>query len=72
LGSLWSVDDKATAHLMDRFYRELLVHGRPPSEALRLAQLSLRSEKQWRSPYYWGGFVLQGDGLNNARSSGSP
>ncbi|HET9225312.1 MAG TPA: CHAT domain-containing protein, partial [Thermoanaerobaculia bacterium] len=32
LGSLWSVDDKATAHLMDRFYRELLVHGRPPSE----------------------------------------
>ena len=72
LGSLWSVDDKATAHLMDRFYRELLVHGRPPSEALRMAQLSMRSQKQWRSPYYWGGFVLQGDGLNNARSSGSP
>ena len=72
LASLWSVDDQATAALMDRFYRELLVHGRPPAEALRLAQLSLRSEPRWRSPYYWGGFVLQGDWLNNARSTGSP
>lgn len=62
LGSLWSVDDQATAALMDRFYRELLVHGRPPAEALRLAQLSMKREKRWRSPYYWGGFVLQGDG----------
>jgi CHAT domain-containing protein/tetratricopeptide (TPR) repeat protein len=69
--SLWNVDDRATAALMERFYRELLDRGRPPAEALRLAQLSLRDETRWKSPYYWGGFVLQGDWLNNARSGGS-
>ncbi|MFL6199849.1 MAG: CHAT domain-containing protein, partial [Thermoanaerobaculia bacterium] len=72
MASLWNVDDRATAALMDRFYDELLHHGRPPAEALRRAQLSLRSVPRWRAPYYWGGFVLQGDGLNNARSGGSP
>jgi CHAT domain-containing protein len=72
VASLWSVDDRATAALMDRFYRELLERRRPPAEALRLAQLSLRATPRWRAPYYWGGFVIQGDGLNNARSGGSP
>lgn len=70
--SLWNVDDRATAALMDRFYDELLHHGRPPAEALRLAQLSVRGVPRWRALYYWGGFVLQGDGLNNARFGGSP
>lgn len=71
VASLWNVDDQATAALMGRFHREL--HGgRPPAEALRLAQLHLRDETRWSAPYYWGAFVLQGDGLNNARSGGSP
>jgi CHAT domain-containing protein len=72
VASLWNVDDRATAALMDRFYDELLRHGRSPADALRRAQLSLRSQRRWSSPYYWGGFVLQGDGLNNARTGGSP
>ncbi|MEA2564575.1 MAG: hypothetical protein QOH06_6079 [Acidobacteriota bacterium] len=71
VASLWNVDDRATAALMERFYGEMLDHGRPPAEALRLAQLSLRKERRWSSPYYWGGFVLQGDGLNKVRSAGS-
>jgi CHAT domain-containing protein len=71
VASLWNVDDRATAALMERFYGEMLDHGRPPAEALRLAQLSLRSERRWSSPYYWGGFVLQGDWLNKARTFGS-
>ncbi|MFP5285460.1 MAG: CHAT domain-containing protein, partial [Thermoanaerobaculia bacterium] len=71
VASLWNVDDRATAALMGRFHRELL-GGRPPAEALRAAQLHLRDETRWSAPYYWGGFVLQGDGLNNARSGGSP
>ena len=29
--------------------------------SLRLAQLAVRKNKRWRSPYYWSGFVLQGD-----------
>lgn len=72
VASLWNVDDRATAALMERFYGEMLDRGRPPAEALRLAQLSLRNEPRWSSPYYWGGFVLQGDWLNKPRPGGSP
>jgi CHAT domain-containing protein len=61
LVSLWEVEDRATAELMRRFYREMLVAGRPPAAALRAAQASLRGEPGWRSPYFWAGFVLQGD-----------
>ena len=59
--SLWEVDDQATARLMERFYRELLVSGRSPSASLRLAQLSMRDDTRFAAPYYWAGFVLQGE-----------
>jgi tetratricopeptide (TPR) repeat protein len=42
VASLWSVPSLATAILMTRFYDELFVHGLPPAEALRQAQLWLR------------------------------
>jgi len=61
VASLWRVEDRATAELMARFYQGLLVEGRAPAAALRQAQLAIRREKRWRSPYYWSGFVLQGD-----------
>lgn len=61
LASLWLVDDRATAMLMSRFYRELLVEKRTPAQSLRLAQQELASQPRWQSPYYWAGFVLQGD-----------
>jgi CHAT domain-containing protein/tetratricopeptide (TPR) repeat protein len=61
VASLWRIEDRATAELMSRFYRGLLVEGRPPAAALRLAQLALRDDRRWRSPYYWSGFVLQGE-----------
>jgi CHAT domain-containing protein len=60
--TLWSVSDEATALLMQRFYTGILRDKLPPSEALRRAQLSIRAEDRWSSPYYWAGFVLQGDG----------
>jgi CHAT domain-containing protein/tetratricopeptide (TPR) repeat protein len=60
--SLWPVDDKATAYLMARFYRRTLGPERlAPAAALRAAQLEMRAEPRWRSPYYWAGFVLQGE-----------
>lgn len=59
--SLWEVEDRATAELMRRFYREMLERGRPPAAALRAAQDSLRREAGWEAPYFWAGFVLQGD-----------
>jgi CHAT domain-containing protein len=59
--SLWDVDDEATARLMETFYREMLVGGRSPAAALRAAQLAMRADSRWSAPYYWAGFVLQGD-----------
>jgi CHAT domain-containing protein/Flp pilus assembly protein TadD len=59
--TLWNVDDRATALLMERFYAELLRNRRSPAAALRLAQLSLRDDPRWAAPYYWAGFELQGD-----------
>ncbi len=60
--SLWDVDDVATAALMERFYRGMLGPERlSPAAALRAAQVSIRNVKRWRSPYYWGAFVLQGE-----------
>ena len=61
VSSLWSAQDQATAELMARFYRAMLRDGLAPAAALRSAQLSLRSEARWRLPYFWAGFVLQGD-----------
>ncbi|HEX4962971.1 MAG TPA: CHAT domain-containing protein [Thermoanaerobaculia bacterium] len=61
LVSLWEVDDEATAELMRLFYRELLQHGQSPAAALRNAQDALRRRPEWNAPYYWAGFVLQGD-----------
>ena len=61
LVSLWSVDDVATADLMKRFYTYLLHQDLPPSSALRRAQLDLRQFPRYEAPFFWAGFVLQGD-----------
>jgi CHAT domain-containing protein len=61
VASLWKVDDRATAKLMKRFYTGMLKDGLRPAAALRAAQVSMRQQKQWRSPYSWAGFVLQGE-----------
>jgi CHAT domain-containing protein/tetratricopeptide (TPR) repeat protein len=58
MASLWSVDDAATALLMERFYTHLR-DGIGKAEALRQAQLEVREE--YPNPYYWAGFVLSGD-----------
>jgi CHAT domain-containing protein/Flp pilus assembly protein TadD len=59
--SLWNVNDRATAELMAAFYRSMLRQGKRPSAALREAQLELRKQKRWESPYYWAAFVEHGE-----------
>jgi CHAT domain-containing protein/tetratricopeptide (TPR) repeat protein len=62
VASLWKVDDEATAALMKRFYHNLLEKKMPPAAALRQAKLEMMdAREQWRAPYYWAGFVIQGD-----------
>lgn len=61
LASLWSVDDRAAAAFMAYFYRALLARHLPPSEALRYARTAMVLDSGWRAPYYWSGFVLEGD-----------
>lgn len=59
LVSLWSVDDTATSELMQRFYQGHLRQGLSPAAALRAAQRSMIERSI--DPYYWAGFVLQGE-----------
>lgn len=61
VASLWKVDDSATAALMAEFYKEMFTNAREPAAALRAAQLTISKQRRWRDPYYWAGFVIQGE-----------
>jgi CHAT domain-containing protein/Tfp pilus assembly protein PilF len=61
VATLWNVDDRASAELMKKFYEGLLIRTQTPAAALREAQLAMVREGRWAAPYYWAGFVLQGD-----------
>jgi CHAT domain-containing protein len=62
VASLWGVQDLATAELMKRFYGAMLGEKKmKPAEALRAAQIEMWKMQRWRSPYYWGGFMLYGE-----------
>ena len=60
VASLWKVDDEATAELMKLFYTAMFLEGLSPAAALRKAQLEMSQQKRWQSPYYWSGFIIQG------------
>ena len=59
--SLWNVNDKATAALMQRLYAGMLRGGKTPAAALRAAQIEMLRTRQWQSPYFWAPFVMQGE-----------
>jgi CHAT domain-containing protein/Tfp pilus assembly protein PilF len=61
VASLWQVEDQATARLMRYFYRGMLKENLRPSAALRAAQIEMSKSSRWSSPYYWAGFVMQGE-----------
>ncbi|HEX8354956.1 MAG TPA: CHAT domain-containing protein [Pyrinomonadaceae bacterium] len=72
VSSLWNVPDEATSELMKRFYDNMLRRGMTPAAALRAAQNSIRREPQWRSPYYWAAFTLQGEYRRVLRPARAP
>jgi CHAT domain-containing protein len=60
--SLWSVDDRATSDLMARFYRRMLGGQKlSPSAALRSAQIAIWREFELKAPYFWAGFIFEGE-----------
>lgn len=61
VASLWQVDDKATSELMGHFYRALLKEGMTPASALRAAKREMLKREEYRAPYFWAAFVLQGE-----------
>jgi CHAT domain-containing protein len=39
----------------------MLKEGLRPAAALREAQIGMSRSSRWSSPYYWAGFVIQGE-----------
>jgi CHAT domain-containing protein len=70
VASLWKVDDEATAELMRYFYSYMLKDGLSPAAALRKAQVTMSQQKRWQSPYYWSGFIIQGQYIQSERARG--
>ncbi len=60
LSTLWSVDDRSTSLLMERFYENWVKKNMSKSASLRDAQIYLRSMPEYRNPFFWGAFQLTG------------
>lgn len=63
LATLWSVEDKSTSKFMMEFYQQLDKANITKAEALRLAQLNLIKQPEFKHPFYWAPFVLVGNWL---------
>jgi CHAT domain-containing protein/Tfp pilus assembly protein PilF len=59
VASLWSVDDRATAVLMESFHAGLKSGG-TTARSLADAQRALLSEPPYANPFYWAAFQLTG------------
>ena len=59
LATLWPVDDRSTARLMERFYTDLAA-GQTATDALADAQRTIASNPATSHPFYWAGFTLSG------------
>ena len=64
VASNWLVDDEAAASLVSIFCSAIGKGEKAGSldyaEALQLAKRRIREQEKWKSPYYWGAFVLVG------------
>jgi CHAT domain-containing protein len=61
VASLWEVEDRSTSILMRAFYENLYKENMNKAQALRQAQLMVKSMAEYHHPYYWAPFILIGD-----------
>jgi CHAT domain-containing protein len=61
VASLWQVDDRVSAELMQKFYEAMLVRKERPAAALRSAQRAIAATRGLESPFYWAAFTIQGE-----------
>ncbi len=60
LSTLWSVPDESTAILMEYFYSKIK-KGVSAPDALAAAQKKMIRSEKYTHPFYWAGFVLNGE-----------
>lgn len=60
VATLWRVEDEGAAAFAERFYTHL--QQMPPPEALAAAQRDLILGSLYRTPFYWGGYLVSGAG----------
>jgi len=69
VATLWRIDDAGAAAFAERFYHHLRTRSAP--EALAAAQLDLRADSRWRSPYYWAAYTFSGTGFQPPAQTGA-
>ncbi|MEW6735246.1 MAG: CHAT domain-containing protein [Acidobacteriota bacterium] len=61
MASLWDIEDRATAKLIEHFYKGLIREKLRPAAALQKAQRTMWKSGTYRFPYYWAGLQLSGE-----------
>jgi CHAT domain-containing protein len=63
LASLWPIEDRTTAMLMEQFHRRLAA-GHPAGAALAEAQREMLRRPETSAPFFWAAFVINGNSLD--------
>lgn len=67
VSSQWKVDSASTATLMITFHKRLKSQTAntesTKADALRLAAVDLMKDPRYRHPFFWGGFIMIGNGM---------
>lgn len=61
LTTLWTINDKSTSLMMDRFYDGLMTGTEGKAVALQMAIQDLKSRREYSHPWYWASFQMTGE-----------
>lgn len=63
ISTLWEAEDKPNTKFMIRFYQELLKPGMTKAQAVHKAQIAIKNELGYTTPYIWANYILIGNWL---------